>query len=128
LLPADLAERERALRRDVVRALGITGDARALPVLRRFAEEDGLAGELSLALSRIHDPESVALLADLALRENASEDAARALTRMPVGVVVPVLLERLGGTARTRDLLVRIAGADHGPRRERWKQWWDSRP
>jgi hypothetical protein len=124
----DRFSRERGLRRDVVRALGRTGDPRALPVLQRFVEEDGLAGELSLALSRIHDPESAVLLADLALRENASEDAARALTRMPVEVVVPVLLERLTGTGRTRDLLVQIAGFDHGPRRDRWKQWWDSRP
>jgi HEAT repeat protein len=119
---------ERALRRDVVRALGATGDPRALPVLSRFLDEDGLAGELAAALARIHDPASAAMLADLAVRGSGSEQAARALTGMPAAVVVPVLLERLGGQGRTRDLLVRIAGTDHGPRREKWEQWWDSRP
>ncbi len=118
---------DRALRRDVVRALGATGDPRALPALRKFLG-DGLAGELSRALARIHDPESAGMLADLALRGSGSEEAARALAGMPADVVVPVLLERLGGPGRARDLLVRIAGADHGPRRESWKEWWDSRP
>ena len=119
---------ERALRRDVVKALGATGDPRALPVLRRFADEEGLASDLCAALGRIHDPESAEMLADLALRGSAAGEAARALTEMPASVVVPVLLERLGGNGRARELLTRIAGADLGPKHESWRQWWESHP
>ncbi|HEX5135932.1 MAG TPA: hypothetical protein VFY93_03090 [Planctomycetota bacterium] len=119
---------ERAVRRDVVRALGATGDPRALPVLRKLAGEDGLASDLCAALGRIGDAECADMLADLALRGGAAEEAARVLTGMPAPVVVPVLLDRLGGKGRARELLVRIAGKDHGPRPESWKQWWDSRP
>jgi hypothetical protein len=119
---------ERALRRDVVRALGATGDPRALTVLRRFAAEEGLADDLCAALGRIRDKEAAEMLADLALRGGASGHAARALIDMPASVVVPVLLGRLEGKGRARELLVRIAGTDHGPRPESWREWWDSRP
>jgi hypothetical protein len=119
---------ERALRRDVVRALGATGDPRALPVLRRFTGDEGLADDLCAALGGIRDAEAAEMLADLALRGGASGHAARALIDMPASVVVPVLLGRLEGKGRARELLVRIAGADHGPRPESWREWWDSRP
>ncbi|MCK6459386.1 MAG: hypothetical protein L6Q95_05770, partial [Planctomycetes bacterium] len=65
---------------------------------------------------------------DLALRRGASEHAARALVDMPASVVVPVLLERLGGAPGARALLVRVAGTDRGSRAESWREWWDSRP
>jgi hypothetical protein len=119
---------ERAVRRDVIRALGATGDPRALPVLRRFAAEEGLADDLCVALGRIPDAEAAGMLADLALRKGSSGPAARALTGMPAGVVVPVLLDRLEGKRGARELLVRIAGTDRGPRTESWREWWDSRP
>jgi hypothetical protein len=117
---------ERALWRDVVQALGATGDRRALPVLRQFAAEDGLANDLCAALGRIHDTESAEMLADLALRGGAAEEAARALMDMPASVVVPVLLGRLGGKGRARELLVRMRRTTG--RAESWKKWWDSRP
>jgi hypothetical protein len=119
---------ERSVRRDVVRALGATGSARALPALRRFVGDEGLASELCASLGAIPERESAEMLADLALDGGAAEEAARALTSMPASVVVPVLLDRMGGQRRARELLVRITGADRGPRPEAWKEWWDSRP
>jgi hypothetical protein len=122
---------ERALRGDVIRALGETRDPLVLPLLRSFAGQEGCARQLCLALSRIPHEESAAMLVDLALSGAATSEAARALAELRAPLVVPLLLERLeegAGRGRARELLVRIAGTDLGPGRDRWKNWWESRP
>lgn len=121
---------EKGLRGEVVRALGETRDPRALPLLRNLLAREGCTREVCAALARIENAESADMLLDLVLDGSGRGEASRALASMPPSIVVPLLLGRLEGQdvrGRAREMLVRIAGSDLGPGRERWEEWWGGR-
>ena len=114
----------------VVAALGQTGSAHAVPHLRRISAASPRRREAVVAaLAQIESSESVVVLISLLPDSRAGRAAIEAVAALPVGLVVPGLLNQCGESvpAPVRRALARIAGRDLGSSPGRWRAWWAAR-
>jgi hypothetical protein len=111
----------------VIAALGRTGSALAVPHLERIATTDARRRSVVVAaLAAIESAESAGALIALLADARAGPEALDAVAAMPVGLVVPGLLERCDESVplHVRRALARIAGRDLGSSPRPWREWW----
>ena len=115
------------LEAEVVEALALTASPEAVPTLERIAARSPhRRSAVVAALGKIESPGSVSALIVLLPDQRAGRAALDTIATLPVGLVVPGLLDHCEETVplHVRRALARIAGRDLGSSPRPWREWW----